>query len=349
MAAGGELKLSMKEPIEVLITLAFPEPLLSRLREISPRLQITQIRARKPDDVPSDVWEKVQVLYTDDVLPRPEQAPNLRWIQFHWAGVDHALDAPILRKENLVATTLSGAAASQMAEYAIMMMLALGHHLPLAFAYKDRAEWPRNRWESFSPRELRDSVVGIVGYGSIGRQTARLLQAFGAEVLATKRDVLHPADSGYIPEGQGDPEAIFVHRLYPSEALISMVKECHFVVVTVPLSEDTRNMIGKAELEAMKPSAYLIDVSRGGIVDHQALIPALRDGKIAGAAIDVYPQEPLPPDSPLWKMSNVILTPHVAGITSNYDKRAVRLFAENLNRYLAGLPLYNRIDLERGY
>ena len=339
----------MSEPVEVLITMPFPENLQTKLSAVSPRLKIRVSRASTPKEISDDVWQKVEVLYTDRVLPAPDQVPNLRWIQFHWAGIDHAVDAPIMKKPDLVFTTLSGAAATQMAEYVVMMLLALGHHLPEMFASQKRSEWPSDRWRRFIPKELRNSTVGIVGYGSIGRQVARLLQSFDVQILATKRDAMHPADSGFSPEGWGDPEGDLVHRLYPPQALRSMVKECDFVVVTVPLTPETLGMIGVEELAAFKNSAYLIDVSRGGVVDHSALIPALVERKLAGAALDVFPEEPLPPDSPLWKLPNVIITPHISGATQYYDERAVELFAENLHRYLAGLPLYNRFNLERGY
>jgi phosphoglycerate dehydrogenase-like enzyme len=335
--------------VEVLITLQMAEALVARLKEISPRLKIIVQQATKIEEVPVEVWSRCQVLYTNRVIPTPEQAPELRWIQFHWAGVDHALDAPILGKPEFLATTLSGAAASQMAEYAVMMLLALGHRMPDLFAHQKRAEWPRDRWERFLPQELRGSMVGIVGYGSIGRQIARLLQPFGATVLATKNNAMDPTDSGYIPEGMGDSQGHLVHRLYPPEAICSMFKECDFAVICVPKAPKTLNMIGVNEIAALKPTAFLVDVSRGGIVNHNALISALKEHKIAGAALDVYPEEPLPADNPLWKLPNVILTPHISGNTSHYNERAVELFAENLRRYLNGLPLYNIIDLGRGY
>lgn len=339
----------MNDPIKVLITLPFPEEIVSPLKEVSPRLEINIRKAKQPDDIPDRMWEKTDILYTNYVLPSPDQAPNLRWIQFHWAGVDHILDNPLLTQRNLVATTLSGAAASQMAEYIVRMLLALGGKLPDLFAHQARSKWPEDRWQRFLPRELRTSTVGIVGYGSIGRQVARLLAPFGAFVVATKRDAMHPEDHGYIPEGMGDTEGDFVHRLYPSAALGSMLKECDFVVVTVPKTPETENLISDNELEALKPTCYLIDVSRGGIVDHTALINALEQKKIAGAALDVFPEEPLAEDSPLWKLPNVIITPHISGATQFYDERAMTLFATNLGRYLAGQQLYNRIDLNRGY
>ncbi len=341
----------MSEPIEVLITLPIPENLVDNLRELSPRLRITVVNARKPEDISAEVWQRTEVLYTSRLLPKPEKAPHLRWIQFHWAGVDHVIDAPILYQPDIIATNLSGTHISQMAEHVVMMILALGHHVPQAFNLQKKAEWAsdRERWDQFLPIELRYSTVGIVGYGSVGRHVARLLNTFGAFVLATKRDVMHPRDEGYIPEGMGDQEGELVHRLYPPQALKSMLKECDFVVITVPKTAETENLIGSEELAALKPSAYLVDVSRGGIVDQNALLRALKDKKIAGAALDVFTPEPLPADHPLWKQSNVIITPHIAGVTRYYDERAMELFSENLQRYIAGLPLYNLIDVERGY
>lgn len=341
--------MSETTPIEVLITLPFPDELVSEVRAISPRLHVTVRPAKEAAEIPDEVWEQVEVLYTNHVLPGPDRAPHLRWIQFHWAGVDSLLDHPALQNEGLVATTLSGSSASQVAEYVLMMLLALGHHLQDLFAHQLRADWPEDRWKRFTPTELRDSTVGIVGYGSIGRQVARLLHAFGATVLATKRDVMHPEDSGYAPEDMGDPTGDLVHRLYPPQALRGMLKECDFVVVTVPLTAETHHLLGARELAAIKSGAYLVDIARGNVVDHEALAAALQSGKLAGAALDVFPQEPLPADSPLWKMPDVIITPHISGVSAHYDRRAIALFAENMYRYLAGKPLYNRIDLERGY
>jgi phosphoglycerate dehydrogenase-like enzyme len=339
----------MNESIEVLITVPFSDELLAQLRSVSPRLRINSAKVVQATELPADVWQRVEILYSSRVLPMPEQAPRLRWIQFHSAGIDHAIGHPVFSKPGLVATTLSGAAVYQVAEYVLMMLLAAGRHLPELLEHQKRADWPRDRWKRFSPQELNASTVGIVGYGSIGREVARLLRAFGAEVLAVKRNVLDPEDRGYIPEGLGDPIGTLARRLYPLQALRSMLKECDFIVVTIPLTNETRSLIGVDELAACKPSAFLVDVSRGGVVNHQALINALRERKLAGAALDVFPEEPLPSDSPLWKLGNVILTPHIAGNTVHYDERAVALFAENLHRYLSGLQPYNVIDLGRGY
>jgi phosphoglycerate dehydrogenase-like enzyme len=323
--------------------------LLNLIRGVSPRLNVSVIKARKPEDIPPEAWLRSEVLYTNWVLPAPEIAPALRWVQFHWAGIDHAVQHPLFSQPGIQLTTLSGANASQLAEYAVMMMLALGHRLPELNAAQRRSEWPQDRWDRFSPRELRHSTVGIVGYGSVGRQVARLLHEFGASVLAIKHDAMHPEDTGYTPEGMGDALGDYVRRLYPPQAICSMIKECDFVVIAVPLTPATRGLVGARELAEMKPTAYLVDLSRGGVIDHPALVAALNEQKIGGAALDVFPEEPLPPDSPLWKLPNVLLTPHVAGNTPHYDDRAVALFCENLHRYLSGLPLYNLVKPERGY
>ena len=322
---------------------------MKQISDISPHLAVEKFIARKTEEINDEVWKRVEVLYTNRVLPKPEQAPNLRWIQFHWAGLDHALDEPILQREGMTITSMSGASAPQMAEHAVMMMLALGHHIPDLFAHQKRSEWPSGRWELFNPLELRGSTVGIVGYGSIGRQIARIVQVFGATVLATKRDVFHPEDNGYMLEGLGDPGGDLVNRLYPPQALGSMLKKCDYVVVTLPRTTATRGLMGAKELAMLKPNAYLVDISRGEIVDHTVLIALLREHKIAGAALDVYPVEPLPADNPLWKLPNVILTPHIAGFSPHYDERAVSLFTQNLRFYLEGQPLYNQLDLKLEY
>ncbi len=337
------------QPIEVLITVSFPEYFIEQLRDISPRLKITVQAARTANDVSNDVWKRTEVLYTANVLPEPDKVPNLKWVQFHYAGINALMGASVFSRDDIIFTTLSGAATPQVAEYALTMLLALGHKLPAIFSNQDRAEWPRDSWERFSPRELRGSTVGIVGYGSIGRELARLLQPFGVRVLATKRDVMQPKDSGYTPEGLGDPDGDLFHRLYPHAAVRSMIKECDFVVVTVPLTDLTKGLIGEEELRAMKPTAYLVDVSRGEVINQRVLISTLQENRIAGAALDVFPEEPLPANSPLWRMQNVIISPHIAGYSPRYNERAISLFTENLERYLDGAPLLNRFEVARGY
>jgi phosphoglycerate dehydrogenase-like enzyme len=334
---------------EVLITINFPDNLIRLLQEISPRLKINVHPAARPDEIPVEEWARAEVLYTDRVLPTPQMAPNLRWIQFHYAGVDFAISTPILQKPDLIATTLSGAASPQMAEYALGMMLALGHKLPDLLDFQQRAEYPQQRWERFRPREIRGSTVGIMGYGSIGRELARILRPMGATILAAKRDIRCPQDNGYTPPGLGDPGGDLFNRLYPIQALRSMLKECDFVIVTLPLTSQTRDLIGAEELAVMKPTAFLIHLSRGGIVNENALVSALEDKRIAGAAVDVFVEEPLPASSPLWKAPNLIITPHISGFSFHYHERAMALFSHNLRLYLNNAPLSNLIHPDLGY
>jgi phosphoglycerate dehydrogenase-like enzyme len=332
----------------VLITLSFPEPLVERLRAISPRLQVRVHPARNGQDLPEDLLQDVEVLYTHHALPEPASVPNLRWVQFHFAGVDAIVDHPLLHTDILV-TTLSGASAPQLAEYALMGMLALGRRVPRMVADKAAKKWADDRFERFRPLELRGATVGIVGYGSVGREVARLCRAFGATVLATKRDLRSLGDQGYQLKELGDPNADLVVRLYPPQAVASMASLCDFLVIAAPLTPETRGMIDRQVFAALRPTAFLVDLSRGGLVDHAALVEALAEKRLAGAVLDVYPVEPLPQSSPLWEMPNVLLSPHIAGASGDYFERATELFAENLRRYLSDQPLLNLYDPQRGY
>lgn len=335
--------------IPVLITIDFPQELLERIRAVSPRLELHVHPTRSPEEVPDKVLADAEILYTARMLPDVEDVPELRWIQFHFAGIDHAADHPLLRDERVRVSTLSGAAAPQMAEFALMSILALGHKLLPMVEDKEQRAWAEDRFTRFEPRLLRGATVGIVGYGSIGREIGRLCSEFGAQVLAVKKDLMNLAKEMYLREGIGDPNAELADRLYPPQALGSMVALCDFVVVTVPLTSDTRGMINAQILGKMRSSAYLVDISRGGVVDHGSLIEALQEKRIAGAALDVYPVEPLPQSSPLWTMSNVILSPHIAGNAPGYQEHAVELFTHNLRRYLSEQPLLNLYVPERGY
>lgn len=339
------------DPIRVLITVAFDEALLENIRLLSDAIDVLYYPAQQAQDVPDDIWEQAEVLYTATVVPEPALAPQLRWIHVHSAGVDHLLDQPIFQTEDVQLTTASGMHTTTIAEYVFMMMLAFSHRLPQMLTLKASATWPSgDDYRALMPLELRGSTVGIVGYGSIGREIARLADAFGMEVLAVKRDVRQPTEpDAYILPGTGDPEGTLFHRLYPPEALVSMVRECDFVVLTVPLTESTRMMFDADAIAAMRPTAYLINVGRGGVVDEVALLSALQEEHIAGAALDVFEAEPLPADNPLWKQPNLIITPHLSGAMADYGDKAVNLFVENLRRYLERKDLLNLVDRTRGY
>jgi phosphoglycerate dehydrogenase-like enzyme len=334
--------------VNVLIAQPFPDPLVDRLRAVSTLLRFHVHPARSAEELPADLLPDAEILYTMHALPQPEHVPNLRWIQFHTAGVDRAAEHPLLRS-GVVVTTLSGTAVPQMAEYVVAAMTSMARRVPGWMREKSEKHWPPDRFERFLPVELRGSTLGIAGYGSVGREVARLARGLGMKVLATKRDLKHLDDDGYRMDGLGDPSAQLADRLYPPQALRSMAGQCDFLVITVPLTPETRGMVNQAVLEAMKPTAFLIDVSRGGVVDHGALVESLRNEKLGGAVLDVFPVEPLPDSSPLWELPNVLISPHVAGASAHYFERAADLFAQNLRRYLADQPLLNRYDPVRGY
>ena len=336
-----------REPVHVLSTVRFNEEQLDRLRAVSARLRLVQHTVRSVDELPPDVWSEVEVLCTFGALPEVAQAPRLRWVQLLSAGADHAIDHPVFR-EDVLLTTTSGIHAINIGELVMLMMLAWGQRLPGLIEHQRRATWPENRFELFLPQELRGATIGIIGYGSIGREVGRLACAFGMRVLALDESE-DPVDGGYTVPGVGDPEGGIPERLLRPHELRTMLAECDYVVLAVPLTGATRSLIGPDELQAMKRSAFLINIARGGVVDEPALVRALREGWIAGAGLDVFVQEPLPSDNPLWGMENVILTPHIAGMTPHYNERAADVFAENLRRYLSGQPLLNQVDFAKGY
>jgi len=160
---------------------------------------------------------------------------------------------------------------------------------------------------------------------------------------------MHPEDRGYSAEGKGDPHGEYFDRLYPIEALHSVLAASDFVVMALPLTHQTRNILDEVAFKAMKNSGYLINVGRGGLIDEQALIRAISTKQIAGAALDVFAQEPLAQDSPLWDLENVLITPHISGISQYLTEETLSLFIENLKRYLSDLPLLNLVDLDQGY
>ena len=334
------------EIINVVVAMNFSDELLNSLRGVSPRLRIE----RYTGTVPERAWANVEILYTGNTFPKPEQAPRLRWIQLHSAGVNHAMREPILQSGDIEVTTVSGIHAVPMSEFSIAMMLAFTYRVPKMLELQGKGEWLENRDDFFTPTPLRGQTLGIVGYGSIGRELARAADALGMKVLATKRDVMHPEDEeAYAEPGTGDPAGEIPTRLYPPEALASMAHECDFLVITVPLTENTRHMVDANVLKQMKKTAVLVNVARGAVVDEAALTETLQARRIGGAALDVFEHEPLPPESPLWKLDNVILTSHISGNFSRYNESAAALFRENLERYIENLPLLNVVQRERGY
>jgi phosphoglycerate dehydrogenase-like enzyme len=251
--------------------------------------------------------------------------------------------------ERVKLTTASGVHMPVMGEYALMMMLAHAHRLPRLLRAQAAHEWPANRAELFSATELRGQTLGVVGYGSIGREAGRLAHAAGMRVLAAKRNPQQRADPGWHLPGTGDPSGALPEGFFGLDQLDEMLPRCDYVLLVLPLTDETRGVLNARTLPLLKPTAFVINYGRGALVDEPALIAALQAGQLGGAALDVFEHEPLPASSPLWDLPNVIVTPHISGWTSRYDELAVQLFADNLKRYLAGEPLLNEVDVVAGY
>ena len=261
-----------------------------------------------------------------DIMAR---APKLKWINAPSAGVDRFL-VPDIVASPLILTNSRGIHSVQMGEMAFEMLLMLAKKAPFFFRMKEE-----RRWHRVVPEILRGKALAVLGLGVIGREVARLGKAFGMRVLALDvRDI-------------GPDEGVDAH--FSPSRLKEVLSQSDYVVVTLPLTQETRNLIGAPELLAMRPTAYLVNIARGGIVDEDALIHVLSEERIAGAGLDVFAKEPLPPDSKLWDLPNVIISPHVAGIREDYAVLAMDLFCENLRRYLDGQEMLNVVDKKKGY
>jgi phosphoglycerate dehydrogenase-like enzyme len=266
-------------------------------------------------------------------------APQLRWLQCSGAGVDGLQPTGILEPDSgVIVTTAVGIHGTIIGEYVFGSMLMFNRTWPEMVRLQDRHVWPQSaNWYKLGGRELEGQTLGIIGLGTIGQHIAHLGKAFGMHVLATRRTA------------RGDEHEPNIDRLYPLSQLHELLHQSDYVVLAVPLTAETEKLIGEAELRSMRPHAYLVNVARGRIIDEKALIRALEEGWIAGAGLDVVEQEPLPSDSPLYSMPNVILTPHISGTSVHYDRRLTELFADNLRRYRTDEPLRNRYDPARGY
>ena len=269
-------------------------------------------------------------------------APNLRWFQVAGGGVDGLSGTGLLDAESdVIVTTAVGIHSVTVGEYVFGSMLMFNRSWPQMVRLQDQQIWPQSpNWYKLERRELFNQTLGIVGLGHIGCRVAQLGKAFGMRVLATRRSAL------IVEEGADDTN---VDLIYPIRLLQTMLSQCDYVVLAVPLTAETKKLIGEAELRAMKSHAYLVNVARGHIVDEKVLLRALKEHWIGGAGIDVTEKEPLPSDNPLFKLPNVILTPHISGESMHYGKRLTALFADNLRRYRAGEPLRNRYNPAHGY
>lgn len=288
---------------------------------------------RDGDDLPLD---RVEIVLGQIEPARLAQMPRLRWIQSWSAGVDWLLeaDAPADLPTGLRLTSASGVHAVPIAEHVFALLLALGRGLPAHLrAQRDRQWAPNAPAERF---ELEGRQMVLLGVGEIGARVARLAAAFGMFVTAVRH---HPdAD-----------DVAGVARTVGTDALLDVLPEADVLVVTLPLTDQTRGLVGAGALAALPEHAVVVNVGRGEVIDQDALVAALQHGRIGGAGLDVFEEEPLSEDSPLWDLDNVVVTPHAAGFTPHYADRALSIFLDNLGRYRRDEPLQHAVDLGAGY
>ncbi len=280
----------------------------------------------------SDILQKANIVY-GSWLPANlvQRTPNLKWLQVNTAGVDRYLNAE-LKKSHIILTNVSGIHAVPIGEFVLTFMLMFAKRIPYSIEMRQKKEWSR-----YASNVLRDKTVGIVGLGHIGKEVARLSKAFGMQVIATRRTAKTMSKTRN------------VDMLLPSAWLPKLLTQSDFVVITLPLTDETRNTFSDAQFRLMKETAYIVNIGRGPIIDEPALIRALNENQIAGAGLDVFSQEPLPPTSPLWEMPSVIMTPHVSGGQEDYEKESNKIFCENLKRFLAGKRMMNVVNKKLGY
>jgi phosphoglycerate dehydrogenase-like enzyme len=311
-----------------------PAWIRDRLQGEFPQLAFVQLPSY--DRVP------VEITDTDAFIGwslRPEQfvaAKKLRWIHSPAAAV-HQLMFPELIRSSVVVTNSTGVHGPVVAEHAIAVLLALAKRLPQAMGYQSRHQWAQDLlWnERPRPREVDGATVVVVGLGGIGAQFTRRAKALGMRVLGVREN---PS------KGAGGADEVFG----PTE-IEAVLPRADFVLLCTPVTPATRHIMNRARLEKMKPDSYLINVARGPLIDEPAVIEALASKRIAGAALDVFEEEPLPADSPFWALDNALITPHTAAVTEQLWERHFLLIVENLKRFLAGQPLLNQVDKLRGY
>ena len=259
-------------------------------------------------------------------------APGLKWVQSGGAGVERFM-TPEFIASPIILTNAQGVYAIPIADQVMAFILHFSRRFNELVRRQIAREW--EPWERRSSEELCGKTLGIIGLGRIGSEVAKRAKAFGMRVIATRRR----------------PESRSAHadEVRGADELAWLLRESDFVALCSALTDETRHLIGEQELKVMKPTAFLVNIGRGRLIDEQALIAALKGGEIAGAGLDVFEREPLPAESPLWEMPNVMITPHDAGSSPRSHERFMAVFLENLRRYVAGEPLLNVVDKRAGY
>lgn len=291
--------------------------------------------------LPAERVRDAEVLFCTFPPTNLEEMPALRWIQIASTGYSQ-LFRHRLPTRGIRATNGRGCFDVPIAEWNIAMMINLARNLRQLIRNQDTRVWDRG---AVFQREIRGLTVGIWGYGGIGRETARLARQLGLKVHVLVREGVRPAGLVYQVPGTGDPEGTLPHRVFRSGEEKAFLSGLDFLVVAMPLTSATEGLIGEAELRSLPPHAFILNPARGPIIREEPLVRALREGWIAGAALDTHYRYPMPPEHPLWGLPNVIFTPHISGssLSPNFRSRLWDIFALNLGRYERGEPLLNEL------
>ncbi len=329
---------------KILLDLALDEAGLRRLREL-PGVTVEALPPRAADEpVAADLLRGAHVLLCKRPPKNFEDLTDLELMQLATVGYEHLRHLGLADRRVRVCNA-RGLFDTAIAEWNLAMMINLTRDLRGLMHNQDRAVWDR---DARFQQEVRGRVVGLWGYGGIGRETARLAKAFGLTVYAMSRSGGGPRHDAYTLPGSGDPEGVLPDRFFTPGQELDFLAGLDFLVLALPHTQRTTGRIGARELQALPETAFLLNPARGPIVHEAALLTALREGWIAGAALDTHFAYPLPPQHPLWRMPNVILTPHVSGADHSraFPGRMADLFAQNVERYLAGRPLLNLVTPE---
>lgn len=332
--------MNRNSPLPVAVIAPLPKSHAERIRELSPAIELL-------DGLQPEALGRARVAYTNRALD-PAEWPRLEWVQTNSVAVNHLAGTP-LAKSGLPLANVKGAYAPAVAECAIGMMLSLTRRLTVCHDLQAKREWPRDM-EVVRGLNCLGKTLALVGYGSSARHIARIAHAMGMKILASKRNPEERRAPGtFAPQGTGDPDGVLPEAWYGPQELARMLPRADVVMVTLPFTPSTIGLMGAKELESIAPGAYLINVGRGGVIDDNALLDCLSAGRITAAALDVFATEPLPADSPFWRIENVMVCPHVASFTREQDPMASEVLIENLRRYLEDRPLLNLVDWKLGY
>ena len=282
--------------------------------------------------------EKADILFDLDQTHRqdlPEVAPNVRWLQFTSAGIGQFVKQMgyDVRMPDTVFTTARGVHAKPLAEFCLLTMLMFNKGLLRMLQEKER-----KHWERYAGTDLHGRTMVIVGVGAVGQEVARVGQALGMTVIGIKRHTENV-----------EPASLNLDELHPPDRLQAALRRAEYLILITPHTPATSNMIGADELALLPQGAVLINIGRGALVDEPAMIQALRSGHLRAAGLDVFAKEPLPPESPLWNMPNVLISPHSASTSDRENGRLTDLFCENLRRFLGDEPMLNVLDVDRLY